>query len=315
VSLTSRLAARGDPVRSFFEGMFPNTRAVASTAAPALRGGRQAAPLAAADGVNPGRAGAAVDFLLRFALASDPCPRGGAAVAGAGMLGRKLSLAALSATAEALAWVGAIAPYRRTVSDSEWEELTRASILFASFESVYRSGLPPLAFIERVASPPRAWQEWAALVCVEEEIEDVAVLGWAAVEDHAHLRGSALVCNPTFGLSRALGGADADLITGSGELLELKSTSTSRTCSGKDLWQLCGYALADTHNDRGIKSVGISALRWRTQIAWGVAELLCALAGRDVELEMMRRDFAAAAERRPPDSARRVRRQRVASAS
>jgi hypothetical protein len=102
---------------------------------------------------------------------------------------------ALLAVEEALEWVAAIAPYRCGVSDGEWEELTRVSILFATFESVYRSGIPPDAFIERVASPPCGWHEWAALVCAEEEIEDVAVLGWAATEDHAYLRGSALVCN------------------------------------------------------------------------------------------------------------------------
>lgn len=307
MSLTSRLAARGDPVRVFFEETFPNTRAVASVAAPALRAGRAEAPLAAADGVNPGRAGAAVDYLIRFGLAHEPCPRGGVALSGAGLLGPDLSRAALPAVKEALAWVAAIAPYRRAVSDSEWEGLTRVSILFAAFESVYRSGIPPEAFVERSGSPPQTWEEWAALVCAEVEVEDVALLGWAATQDHAQLRGSALVCNPTFALSRALGGADADLITESGQLVELKSTSTARTCAGKDLWQLCGYALADTHNEHAITSAGISALRWRRQIAWGLDELLSALAGRDVDLEAMRRDFAAAAQRGPRESARQRR--------
>ncbi len=313
MSLTSRLAARDDPVRAFFEETFPNTRAVVSTAAPALRGGRGEAPLAAADGVNPGRAGAAVDYLFRFALAHEPCPRGGVALSGAGLLGPDLSWTALPAVEEALAWVAAIAPYRRAVSDGEWEELTRVSILFATFESVYRSGIAPEAFVERIASPPQTWQEWAALVCIEAEVEDVALLGWAAAQDHGQLRGSALVCNPRFALSLALGGADADLITESGQLIELKSTSTTRTGSGKDLWQLCGYALADTHDEHAITSVGISALRWRTHIAWGLTELLSALAGRDIDLEATRRDFAAAAERRPRDIARRrrERRQRV----
>jgi hypothetical protein len=116
---------------------------------------------------------------------------------------------------------------------------------------------------------------------------------------------------PTFALSRALGGADADLITDAGQLIELKSTSTTRTCLGKDLWQLCGYALADVNDEHGIKSVGFSALRWRTQIAWPIVELLGVLAGREIDLESMRRGFAAAAERGRASAMRRRRVTRV----
>src|SRR5215213_4913229 len=72
------------------------------------------------------------------------------------------------------------------------------------------------------------------------------MLGWAAAEDHRELRGRALRCNPTFAQSAALGGADADLLTHAGALLEFKSTSTTRVCSRADIWQLCGYALADS---------------------------------------------------------------------
>jgi hypothetical protein len=241
------LAATGGPVRAFFADAFPHTSAVVreTETAPALRDGQQTAPLAAAPGVNPGRAGTAVDYLMRFALAPQPCPQTSAGRLGAGMLGRDLSLAALAAVEEALVFVAASAPAQRTVSDAKWEEITRVSLLLATFEAVYRSGLPPAAFADLV-SPPSSWQEWAALVCVDAEVEDVAMLGWAAAQDHAHLRGRRLVCNPTFAQSRALRGADADLITDTGLLIELKSTSTTRTCSGTDLWQLCGYALADT---------------------------------------------------------------------
>jgi hypothetical protein len=73
--------------------------------------------------------------------------------------------------------------------------------------------------------------------------------GWSA-----GLRGRDIICNPTFAQSRALGGADADLITEDGLLVELKSTSTTKTCSTIDLWQLCGYAIADTDDRFGITS-------------------------------------------------------------
>lgn len=207
------------------------------------------------------------------------------------MLGPALSPAALAAVEQALAFVAAAAPFRRNVSDRQWEELVHVSLLLATFEAVYRSRLPPAAFAD-LASPPRDWREWAALVCVEVEVEDVAILGWAARQDHAELQGRDHTCNPTFAQSHALGGADADLITDSGILIEFKSTSTTRTCSSIDLWQLCGYALADTDDQHEIAAVGLFALRWRTQTVWPLAYLLKALAGQRVDIADMRRRYA-----------------------
>jgi len=151
--------------------------------------------------------------------------------------------------------------------------------------------MPPAVVLE-LSKPPDGWRAWADVICIEAEVEDVAVLGWAAAIDHSPLRGRDLTCNPIFKQSHALGGADADLITDDGLLLDLKSTSTTRVCSRSDLWQLCGYALADTDDAFAIRSVGLSALRWRTQATWPLGELLEALAGASVDLRSLRRDFA-----------------------
>jgi hypothetical protein len=195
MSLTSHLKTAGSPVRAFFAERLPHTRPVVAEAAAALRGGHKTAPLAAAPGVDPGRAGTAVDYLLRIALAPAPWPPASAGRQGAGRLGPDLSLYALQAVEEALAFVGTVAPYRRAVSDDEWEDMTRISLLLATFEAVYRSGLPPAA-LQGLESVPASWREWAAIVCVDAEVEDVAVLGWAAAQDHRALRGRDLVCNP-----------------------------------------------------------------------------------------------------------------------
>lgn len=291
MSLLGHLSTSGSPVREFFVQRLPNTDLIVREAAPALRRGQQRPSLGAPPGVNAGRVGTAVDFLLRFALAPEPCSRHGPAHHGAGMVGRALSLAALDAVGEALAFVADLAPYRRVVTDTQWEELARMSLLLATFEAVYRSGLPPDAFAELTA-PPSTWREWANLVCLEPEVEDVAVLGWAAAEDHSDLRGRNLRCNPVFVQSRALGGADADLITDDGCLIDFKSTSTTRTCSRTDIWQLCGYVLADTNDDYRIRQVALSALRWRNRVVWDLGELMCNLAGGRVQLAAMRRDFA-----------------------
>src|SRR3954465_10550742 len=84
--------------------------------------------------------------------------------------------------------------------------------------------------------------------------------------------------NPTFTLSGALGGADGDLIA-DGRLVDFKATKDRSIIGSVDLYQLVGYALADSVDEYGIKAVGISALRWRTSVEWPVEELLERLSG------------------------------------
>jgi hypothetical protein len=212
----------------------------------------------------------------------------------------------LQAVREGLERVTAIAAHERTPTDDEWSDLTGISLIFATFEAVYRSqGILP-ACLNELPTPPAGWRAWAQAICTEVEVEDLAVLGWAAASDHADLRDAEVLCNPTFEQSAALGGADADLITGEGCLIDLKSTSTTKVCSRADLWQICGYALADTGDALGITSVGISALRWRSRVSWTLTDLLSQLASEPVDLAAIRRDFADAAvgERRDQVSAR-----------
>jgi len=142
-------------------------------------------------------------------------------------------------------------------------------------------------------SPGADWPAWAELVCEPAEVEDVAMLGRAAAADHSDLRGEQLVCNPVFEQSIALGGADADVITHDGVLLDFKSTSTSSVIGRRDLWQLCGYALADTHNEFEITGVGLSALRWRSRVAWDIEQVLRELGGTGAtKLAELRKRFA-----------------------
>lgn len=207
------------------------------------------------------------------------------------MLGKDLSIPARFAVEDALNHVRELAPYRRDISDDDWLVLTQISLLLATFEFVCRSGRPP-AVLEDLHEIPSDWRAWATLVCTETEVEDVAILGWAAARDHHELRGRPLVCNPSFAQSTALRGADADLLTDDGVLLDFKSTSTARVCERKDLWQLCGYALADTHDELAITAVGLSALRWRTRVVWPLHELLDRLAGAPVTVTVLRAQFA-----------------------
>lgn len=302
MSLTKHLDAAASPVRQFFEIEFPNTATVARTAATTLRGGRSTAPLVSGPGINAGRAGMAIDYLVRFALASDPCPRSSAGRLGAGMLGPDLSLAAMSAVEASLRRVEELGPWHREVSEDDRLELARISLLIATFEGVYRSRGRAPASLASLSTPPVGWQEWADIVCVEAEVRDVARVGWWAAEDRSELRGLEHTCNPTFSQSRALGGADADLITADGVLVDFKSTGTTKTCSSKELWQLCGYALADTDDEYAIAGVALWMLRWRTQVQWRLPDFLTTLAGRPVEVRELRVRFAHLLAGLEPDS-------------
>jgi hypothetical protein len=213
--------------------------------------------------------------------------------------------AARDAVRQVLAFVHSTAAWKREVTDREWEDLARAALLLAVFEQIYRSGILPDAFAQ-FEHVPTGWRAWAKPVCPAIELEDVAILGWAAVEDHASIRGRGIVCNPEFAQSPALRGADADLITDAGLLIDLKSTSTRKTCTTLDIWQLCGYVLADTNDDYSIRSVGLSTLRWRTRCSWTLDELLPILADEPVTVQRLRREFAAvlAGLRTPRERAR-----------
>lgn len=45
-----------------------------------------------------------------------------------------------------------------------------------------------------------------------------------------------------------------------------------------ELWQLAGYALADSTDKYEIREVGIAALRWRSTVSWPLTDLLEELA-------------------------------------
>ena len=121
--------------------------------------------------------------------------------------------------------------------------------------------------------------------------------------DHIDLRtAERLAFGPAFALSGALGGADADVIA-DGLLLDFKATSTAGTVTRDELWQLVGYALADTHDEHAIQRVGVSALRWRRRWICDLEDLLERLAGRPFAVDDARADLAKIAATAP--SARR----------
>lgn len=151
---------------------------------------------------------------------------------------------------------------------------------------------------------------WAAVLAAcrlpDGAVADLAELAGAAQQDLADLLDRRpLLPGPTFAQSQALGGADADLIAGR-ELVEIKAGASSSSIARREtIWQVVGYALADTDDRYSIDTVTVAVLRWRQRVSWGLPELLEALSGSRRPVESWRAEFAdavagAAPRRRRP---------------
>lgn len=292
MSLISDLRRPGTPVRRFFERELPYTEFVVREVAPYLRGGRRTAQLPSSHPARNALRGTALDSLFRFALAEQPLPTLSPGMSVGGLAPPVIS-AASSALGHAAQHALQLRAFAREVSDEDWEDLARVSLLLATFEQAHRSGRPSTAMLEITKAPPD-WRWWAQALVTSDDVEDVAIVGAAAAADHGRLRGRIRYCNPTFALSSGLGGADADFITNDGLLVDLKSTEQTRTCTSQDVWQLCGYALADVDDRYEITDVGLFQLRWRTHKTWGLASLLQQLAGTEIAPAELRHRFTQA---------------------
>jgi hypothetical protein len=258
-----------------------------------------------------------VDYLLRACLRVTLLNQT-AASKGVQVLASFQSLPGLLAVErETVQRIRVLSPSRRDLDNQEWRELCTMCLILAWFERFYRiGGGMTQAQLDRLWEPLFGCDKVDELIphaLTEPSIRDLEHLGRAAWEDHRGLRQSRrFQLNPEFALSTALGGADADLIV-NGKLIDWKATTTARVVGRQQLWQLLGYALADTGDQYGIREVGIAALRWRSQITWPLPELIAQLGstkaaqyekvdGQIIEIEpadlnTLRAEFATVAKR------------------
>lgn len=281
MSLTSHLESRDSPVRRWLEERFPETRSVTREANRQLRGGEQTCLIPRAVGADPGLVGTGLDYLLRACLRVTSIEETVATHA-VQMLSQdpSIGIRAIEVEREAVTGIKRLSPGRRDLTDSEWREVCISCLVLARFEQFFRIGPIP-AVEERLIAPLRrclGLDDFVPLALTLTTIQDLELVGRSAWEEHrgwAHAR--PLVLNPKFEQSRALGGADADLIVGR-LLIDLKATTTPGIVGRFELWQLLGYALADTEDKFGIREVGIAALRWCSSISWPLKDLMHELA-------------------------------------
>lgn len=301
MSLTSHLKNKRSPVYQWFAEHFPNTGRLATAANRQMRNGRAVDDclVPGLPGADASMVGTAVDYLLRACLLPGALDAQRSGSYGAWMLDQRPEIDGRAGRAERdiIDRIAHLDPCRRTLDTDEWLKLCRMCLVLTRFEQVFRTrGAPNVVGYALEAFGKVAGDEideLAVAFTTPATVDDLALLGRAAVEDHADLKTTEpLIPNPVFEQSIELGGADADMIAG-GTLLDFKSRASAGIVGRLELWQLMGYAFADTQDYYKIDSVAISALRWRSRPTWQLVELLEALGAPDRPLSDWRLDFAA----------------------
>ena len=301
MSLTGHLGDPSSPVYQWFAQRLPHTapvvseanrelrRAISTTAAPAGLRSRPDLPSTAAD---PRFVGTALDLLIRATLERARWVPA-AALVGALRLEKRGIAGASDVAGQVCGRLRELAPAQLTTTADEWREVATQCVLLARFEQAGRSLRAVQWSAERLRSVAPSLDAYATSELVDErDVDDTATAAPVIAEDHADLRSAApLLLGQTFALSGALGGADADVIAGD-LLLDFKAATTKRIVRGPALWQVVGYALADTDDTYGLRAVGISALRWRRRWIIDLDELASRLAGESVAISVLRREFA-----------------------
>jgi hypothetical protein len=218
---------------------------------------------------------------------------------------------AIEVEREAVADIKRLRPSSTELGDSEWSELCIRCLALARFEQFFRAGPMNPAISEFVIEPLSrctGLDDFVSLTLTAPTIQDLELLSRSAWDDTRSLsKTRPLILNPQFDLSGALGGADADLIARR-QLIDWKATTKTGIVGRSELWQLAGYALADTNDEHQIREVGIAALRWRSSVSWRLEDFFAELGpgppaslklvngmpleSEPVDISTLRREFA-----------------------
>lgn len=285
---------------------------MATDANRALRGTANGCPVPRVPTADAGLVGTAVDLLLRACLRVTSIEWTVASKAAQQLASHPaIGMRAIDVEREAVADIKKLRPSSKELGDSEWSDLCIRCLVLARFEQFFRTGPMNPAIFDFVVEPLSrctGLDDFASLTLTASTIRDLEILGRSAWDDTRSLgRALPLVLNPKFNLSVELGGADADLIARH-RLIDWKATTKTGIVGRPELWQLAGYALADTDDEHEIREVGIAALRWRSAVSWRLEDFFAELApgppaslklvsGMPVDIEpvdigALRRDFA-----------------------
>ncbi|WP_284252960.1 hypothetical protein [Litorihabitans aurantiacus] len=315
MSLTQHVDDKTSPVRRFFEERFPHVGelkyADVSTPPSVIAG--PLGPLTITDlaAFSPGRAvalpvdgegypwrvaGTAFDYRLRLELGPLDLSTTTAFQGWDDKMRRPQGRAADSGWLQLVTALDALHHQllTRGLDVDQERELARLCGVLALYEQAYRMGgilNPKVGDLPIWQLPPGApLPELLALIDGRLADDVSALIALARDRAPALVRPTSFTGNPSFARSRDLRGADGDLVT-DGTLIEVKCVQTA-ALGRRYGWQVLGYLLADTDDRHAITAVGWYFARQGYLWSFSVEEFLTRLAGRPVNIEEARAEFA-----------------------
>jgi hypothetical protein len=304
MSLTSHIANKHSPIHQFFAELIPlaaSRKAVRELNTEARSNTPWGGPLVV-EGTVPTLAGAAFDYGFRHWITPfGPQHPPGVAIKGA-------HLAGANGWPDAPRLLVAIAMALPTLDGTKQ---ARCFVAMAAIERFYRAFHAVLAHSgdagddlasQLLVDPPASLDALLARM-PDATARDVAALLATVQTRWAFLQGQPFISNPTFPLSAALGGADADWVL-DGILYECKVCYQANPVERKHVLQLLGYLLADTDDALGIEAVCLMLPRQIALVRYSVPRFLRSL-GIEEELPTLCARFAAVVANLPPMIVRR----------
>lgn len=293
-ALTYEIKDVTSPVSRWLRGTFPHYKGVQA----AYRVDAGVARVVPSRAVAPGTQGAAIDWWLRMLI--DPAVSVSLAYAGLRM-GRA---SCVRAGLELLAFLGGlddagaprpVRPARLTRAPDEW--WARACYALALLTELYRAATVDGSRLMRLTTDSKV-EDLLALANDEEVADLIAMRDLALEHLLPALPTGTVATGMTFDGSRDLN-ADADLIAG-GMLVDFKASQGRARKDGTraaaldrtELDQLLGYALMDYSDKFAIHTVAIYGIRFGHLAAWPLADLATQMAGRQVDIAELRKQFA-----------------------
>jgi len=321
LSLTSQIDSPDSPFTRFTALHLPRPRAAMDTYRATARAAQRPVSLPTPPpGVRPawGTLGAAIDHRLRYAFTChrviDGAVREGVASAAAWCAGmRRADVAgAILATGRDLESELRLLLKRDRPDDrsrpmllaaAAEERLARLCVTMVWFEEVYRSGvLYPGSAIVRLAAELTLPALLAQVpdYMVDDVTAQVRLAQDALGELRAGTKAEECYSGPVFAGSRAVGGADADLIAGR-LLLDFKALKDPVRLPPAAAYQLAGYALLDFEDLYRLERVGFYLTRSGQLITWGLGEF-AGLLGAQVPVPELRTELSGRLASEDPDA-------------